>query len=36
MNRTEVDELTTLAETPASSARQLELIHLENPLTVPL
>lgn len=36
MNRTEVDELKTLAETQASSARQLKLFHLENPLTVPL
>jgi hypothetical protein len=36
MNRTEVDELTALAETPASSARQLKLFHLDNPLTVPL
>jgi hypothetical protein len=36
MNRTEVDELTTLAETPASSVRQLKLFHLENPLPVPL
>jgi hypothetical protein len=25
-----------LAETPASSASQLKLFHLENPLTVPL
>jgi hypothetical protein len=36
MNRTEVDELTALAETPASSASQLKLFQLENPLTVPL
>ena len=34
MNRTEVDERTALAETPVSSARQLKLFHLENPLTL--